>query len=152
MQFIAVEVFIYLFIWLQSFVCLCERQNMSKNGNTSLLLYHFWINFWCLILFTYLKVNIRMRQSGKVWEGFWWVHFLIWIKKKHFFLENCTLISSESYYLFIRPENLNLKFSEKLAALTFLREKVWTFVESKWYMYTHWLLITLCNMPKGLVT
>ena len=27
-------------------------------------------------------------------------------------------------YLFIRPENLNLKFSENLAALTFLREKV----------------------------
>ena len=55
-------------------------------------------------------------------------------------------------YLFIRPENLNLKFSENLAALTFLREKVSTFAESKWYMYTLWLLITLCNMPKGLVT
>ena len=55
-------------------------------------------------------------------------------------------------YLFIRPENLNLKFSENLAALTFLREKVSTFAESKWYMYTLWLLITLCNMPKDLVT
>ena len=55
-------------------------------------------------------------------------------------------------YLFIRPENLNLKISENLAALTFLREKVSTFAKSKWYMYTFWLLITLCNMPKGLVT
>ena len=55
-------------------------------------------------------------------------------------------------YLFIRPENLNLKFSENLAALTFLREKVSTFAESKWYMYTLWLLITLCDMTKGLVT
>ena len=54
-------------------------------------------------------------------------------------------------YLFIRPENLNLKFSENVAALTFLREKVSSFAESKWYMYTLWLLITLCNMPKGLV-
>ena len=48
--------------------------------------------------------------------------------------------------------NLKLNFSENLAALTFLREKVSTFAESKWYMYTLWLLITLCNMPKGLVT
>ena len=55
-------------------------------------------------------------------------------------------------YLFIRPENLKLEFSENLAALTFLREKVSTFAEFKWYMYTLWLLITLCNMPKSLVT
>ena len=55
-------------------------------------------------------------------------------------------------YLFIRPENLNLKFSENLAALTFLREMVSTFAGSKWYMYTLWLLITFFNMPKGLVT
>ena len=55
-------------------------------------------------------------------------------------------------YLFIRPENLNLKFSENLATLTFLKEKVSTFAESKWYMYTLWLLITLCNMPEGFVT
>ena len=53
-------------------------------------------------------------------------------------------------YVFIRTENLNLKFSENLADLTFLREKVSTFAESKWYVYTLWLLITLCNMPKGL--
>ena len=55
-------------------------------------------------------------------------------------------------YVFIRTENLNLKFSENLADLTFLREKVSTFAESKWYVYTLWLLITLCNMPKGLLT
>ena len=42
--------------------------------------------------------------------------------------------------------------SKDLAALTFLREKIQTFAESKWYMYTLWFLITLCNMPKGLVT
>ena len=54
-------------------------------------------------------------------------------------------------YLFIRPENLNLKISENLAALTFLIEKVSTLAESKWYTYYLWLLITLRNMPKGLV-
>ena len=53
-------------------------------------------------------------------------------------------------YLFIRPENLNLKISENLAALTFLREKVSTF--AKRYIYTLLLLITLCNMPKGLIS
>ena len=55
-------------------------------------------------------------------------------------------------YVFIRPENLNSKISQNLAALTFLREKVSTFALSKWYMYTLWLLITLCNMQKDLVT
>ena len=55
-------------------------------------------------------------------------------------------------YVFIRPENLNLKFYENLAALTFPREKLSSFAKSKLYMYTFWLLITLCNVPKGLVT
>ena len=55
-------------------------------------------------------------------------------------------------YLSIRPENLNLKISVNLSALTFLREKVSTLAESNWYMYTLWLLSTLCNMLKGLVT
>ena len=48
--------------------------------------------------------------------------------------------------------SLDLNISENLAALIFLTEKLSTFTESKWYMYTLWLLITLCNMPKGLVT
>ena len=34
-------------------------------------------------------------------------------------------------YLFIRPENLNLKISENLAALTFLTEMLSAFTESK---------------------
>ena len=41
--------------------------------------------------------------------------------------------------------------SENLAALTFLREKVSTFAEPIWYMYTLWLLITLWNVPKDLL-
>ena len=137
---------------------MCKKQNMSKNGNTSLLLQHFWINYWCLILFTYWKVNIR------IW------HYLTTYEKVSTSSLKCEYISSYGQrrnisflktahwyglnflYLFIRPENLNLKISENLAALTFLREKVSTFAESKWYMYTLWLLITLCNMPKDLVT
>ena len=137
---------------------MCKRQNMPKNVNTSLLLQHFWINFWCLFLFTYSKVNIRMR------------HYLTKYEKASTSSLKCEYISSYGQgrnisflktanwygliflYLFIRPENLNLKFSENLAALTFLREKVSTFAKFKWYMYTFWFLITLCNMSKGLVT
>ena len=110
-----------------------------------------------LILFTYLKVNIR------IW------HYLAKYEKVFMSSLKCEYISSYGQrrnisflktahwyglnflYLFIRPENLNLKFSENLAALTFLRVKVSTFAKSKWYMYTLWLLITVCNMPKGLV-
>ena len=63
------------------------------------------------------------------------------------FLKTAYWYGLNSLYLFIRPENLNLKIYENLAALNFLREKLSTFAESKWYMYILWLLITLCNMP-----
>ena len=65
-----------------------------------------------------------------------------------------TFLSWKLHNVFIRPEKLNLNISENLAALTFLREKVSAFSESKWHMYTLWLLITLITliMPKGLVT
>ena len=56
------------------------------------------------------------------------------------------------YYLKIFYTFWNLKIPDNLDAITFLREKVSTFPESRWYMYTLWLLITLCNMPEGLVT
>ena len=48
----------YLFICLFDYkaVCLCKRQNMSKNG---LLLQHYWVNFCCLV-YLLKKVNIRM--------------------------------------------------------------------------------------------
>ena len=58
------------------------------------------------------------------------VHFLIWKKKKHFFLENCTLTewySLRFLYLFIKTWKFELKFSENLSPLTFLREKVQLF-------------------------
>ena len=131
---------------------------MSKNSYTSLLLQHFWINFWCLTLFIHQKVNIGMQ------------HYLTKYEKVSMSSLKCEYISSYGQrwnisflktahwyglnflYLFIRPGNLNLKISGNLAALTFLREKVSTFAESKWYMHTLWLLITLCNIPKGLVT
>ena len=47
-----------------------------------------------------------------------------------------TLIKTAHWYglnflcPFSRPENLKLQFSEKLAALTFLKEKVSTFAEA----------------------
>ena len=62
MQLIAVEVFIhlsvYLYLIIKLFVCV-KRQDMSRNIYTSLQLQRFWINFWCLVLFTYEIVNIK---------------------------------------------------------------------------------------------
>ena len=40
----------------------------------------------------------------------------------------------------------------KFSCFNFSERKGSTLAKSKWYMYTLWLLITLCNMPKGLVT
>ena len=137
---------------------MCKRQNMSKNGNTSLLLQHFWINFWCLILFTYEKVNIRMwhylTKYEKVSTSSLKCEYISSYRQRRniSFLKTAHWYDLNLIYLFIRPESLNLKISENLAALTFWREKVSTFAESKWYIYTLWLSITLCNMPKGLVT
>ena len=73
-------------------------------------------------------------------------------KRKISFLKTAHCYGLNFLYLSIRPKNLNLQISENLAALTLLREIVSPFAESKWYMYTLWLLITLCNMPKDLVT
>ena len=95
-------------------------------------------------------------------------HYLIKYEKVSMSSWNCEYISSygqgrkisflkTAYWyglnfldLFLKPENLKIfKISENLAALTFLKEKISTFAESKWYMYTLWFLITLCNVPKG---
>ena len=75
-----------------------------------------------------------------------------WQRRNIFFLKTAHWYGLNFLYLFIGPENLNLKFYENLAALTFPREKVSSFAKSKLYMYTVWFLITLCNVPKGLVT
>ena len=50
MLFMSVEVFIYLFIFIK-LCCFCKRQDMFIDSSTSLLLQHFWMNFWCLVLF-----------------------------------------------------------------------------------------------------
>ena len=52
-------------------------------------------------------------------------------KRNISFLKNGHWHGLNFLYLFIRPKNLNLKVSENLAALTFLRENVSTFAESK---------------------
>ena len=55
MEFIALKVFIDLSIYLCLIieVFLCEILDMTKNSNTSLLLQHVSINFWCPVLFAY---------------------------------------------------------------------------------------------------
>ena len=78
-----------------------------------------------------------MTLSDKVWERFY-EQFEVWVESRNIsFLKNAHCYGLNVLYLFIRPGNLNLKISENLAALTFLREKVSPFAESKWYMYVH---------------
>ena len=65
-----------------------------------------------------------------------WGHFLIWTKKKNFFLENCTLVLIWIFldnYLSIRPENL------KTSLKNLAKVKISTFAVSKWY--THFLTL-----------
>ena len=107
------------------------------------------------------KVNIRMWHYLAKYEKVSMsslkcdFHFLIWTKNIISFLKTVHWYGLVFLYLFIRPEDLNLKISENLTTLTLLGEKVSTSAESKWYiwyMYTLWLCITLGYMPKSLVT
>ena len=127
---------------------------MSKNSNIILLFQH----FSCLVLFTYQKVNIRKKKtSDKVWKRFhvqfeMWGPFLIWTKKKHFFLENCTLVWSERFsdnYLSIDLKIWNQvwKLNHKICW-----EKRYQLLLFSNDIHTFWFLIILWNMPKGLVT
>ena len=66
----------------------------------------------CKTVWQIMRQIISFYEQFEVWE-----HFLIWIKKKHFFLENCTAVWSE---FFEKPFHKtwkfkNLKISENLA-------------------------------------
>ena len=87
-----------------------------------------------------------------MWESFHvqfklWGRFLIWTQKNyHFFFKKAHCYGLKSFldnYLFMRPQNLATNFSEK--------ERYWLLLCSN-DVSTLWLLITLCNMTKGLVT
>ena len=74
-----------------------------------------------------------MTLSDKVWERFY-EQFEVWVESRNIsFLKNAHCCGLNFLYLFIRSGNLKLKISENLAALTFLRETVSIFAESKWY-------------------
>ena len=137
-----------LFIWLVDhkalFVCIKDRTCLRM----AITAYHFNI-FGSIFgaLFCSLIKKLILGFKSEVW-----VHFLGWTKKKYFFPAHWHDLNFLGNYLLIRPENLKTWTFLKIWGQTFLREKVSTFDVSKWYMYTFWLLITLCNMSKGLVT
>ena len=133
---------------------------MSKNGKP---VYCFSVfgSIFCVLFCLLIKTLILGCDT--IWQSMRKFLWAVWSvsafphmdKENYFFFENCTLVWSGFLYLFIRPEDLNLKISENLTALTLLGEKVSTSAESKWYiwyMYTLWLCITLGYMPKSLVT
>ena len=131
---------------------------MPNNGNTNLLLQHFWMNFLCLVC---LLIKKLILESKTTWQSMRKFPYAVWSvstfphleKEETFFFLKTTHWHGLNFlynYLFTRLENL--KTSLKIKPQTFLREKLSTFSMSKWYMCTFWLLITLCIMPKGLVT
>ena len=74
-------------------------------------------------------------------------------RRNIFFLENCTLVWYEFFLdndLLIRPENL--KTTLKNLATNFSEEKRYRLLLCPNDIHTFFLLIKLCNMPKGLVT
>ena len=69
MQLMAVEIFIYLFavfIFNYEAVCLCKRQGISKNSNTSLLPQHFGLIFGVLFC---LIINKLLLGSKTIWQS-----------------------------------------------------------------------------------
>ena len=109
---------------------------------------------FCLLIKKFiLRCDTIWQSMRKFLWTIWSVSTFPHIDKEEIsFLKAAYWYGLNFLYLFTRPKKMNLKISENLAALTFVREKVSTFAETKWYMYTLWLWITLCNMPKGLVT
>ena len=95
----------YLFIFVPCFfVSLCKIQDMSKNTNTILLLQHLQVNFLCSVLFTWWKVTIRKKNYSsnheKVSKCSLKCRSFLHMNKKEtsFFLGNCTLVWSESFF------------------------------------------------------
>ena len=114
MQFIAVEVFIWLIIKL----CLCKRQDMSKNGNTSLFNIFgsmFGVLFCLLIKKLILGCKTISQSMRKFLWAVWSVSTFPHMDKEETFL---------SWKLHIDMIWIYYAFSLNLAALTFLREKV----------------------------
>ena len=91
-----------------------------------------------------LLIKKLILECDTIWQSMRMFLWAVWSvstfphmdkEKKNYFLKTAHWYGLSFLYLFIRPENLNWKFSENLAGLTFLREKVSIFAESKWYMY-----------------
>ena len=82
-----------------------------------------------------------MTLSDQVWKSFYkqfevWSHFIIWIKKKHFFLENCTLVWSEFFIPFHWTWKFELKSFWKFSCNNFSERKGITFCQVQ-MIYAH---------------
>ena len=161
MQFIAVEVFIYLFrIFVFSyktlFVCVKDRPCLK----IAILAYRFNIFgsvFGVLFCLLVKELILEVKASEKhekfpcaLWSLKTFPHMN---KEVNFFF----LKTAQSYglifldnYLFIRLENF--KTSLLILATNFSEKKRYQLWVCPNDIHTFWLLITLCNMPKGLVT
>ena len=146
MQFIAVEVFIYLFIWLASFACLCKipAYCFSIFGSIFGALFCLLIKnliLECDTIWQSMRVStssLKCEYISSYWQRniSWKLHIdMVWI-----------------FYTFSLDLKIWTYIFGKFSCFNFSERKGSTLAKSKWYMYTLWLLITLCNMPKGLAT
>ena len=128
MQFIAVEVFICLFDCKALFVCVKDRTCLRM----AIPAYCFSIfgssfgALFCLLIKKLMLECDTISQSMRVsTSSLKYEYISSYGQRRNIsFLKTAHWYGLNFLYLFIRPENLNLKFSENLAALTFLREKV----------------------------
>ena len=149
-QIIALKVYLLVYIWLWGSFFLCKRQDISKNSNYCLNIFGLiFVALFCFIKKLILGGKTILQSMTTFPCTIWGVKpFLIWTKKKHFFLENKHIAMIWIFldnYPFISPDNL--KASLKIHLQTFLREKVSTFTVFKWY--TH-LLTFDSQLPSGI--
>ena len=82
--------YLFLFIWLEIPVFLYKWQGISKNGNTTLLLQYFLINFWSLVFLLTKKLILECktvwRSVRKVLWPVWSVRAFVHIRKEDTFL------------------------------------------------------------------
>ena len=102
-------------------------------------------------LFSFLFPWSSMRKFPcAVWKAGTFPH--IDKEETFFFLENCTLVWSKFFYIIIFSWDHKIFLKVWKFSCKFFWEERYQLLMCSYDISTFWLLITLWNMPKGLVT
>ena len=142
MHFIAVEVFICLFMFDYKVLLVCVKDRTCLRIAISAYCFNIFGSIFG-VLFCLLTKKLILGCKT-IWQGMRKFPCAVWSVNKtaHWYGLNFS-----DNYLFSRPENLKQvwTFSHKL-----LYEKRYRLSLCPNDIHTFWLFITLCNMPKGL--